>query len=185
MKYWPSSARCGPTTGPPLRTSQLVAANNTSPARSPVTTPAIAAFRRTTRTSTRASRSFVSVAMRRLLDEFEESLQELSLGAAPQEGQREEQGQVADHREAPARQEAAERAVDETDHGAGGGDGVAGQELREQAERRSHHGSALPHEDEGREAQQRPGHQPGRRTERHSVHAGEDLGDAPIEHRRF
>src|SRR5215475_8681761 len=129
MKYCPSSARCGPTTGPPLSTSQLVAMNSASPARSPVTTPAIAAFRRTTRTSTRVSRSFESVVMHRLLDELEEPLQEVPLGAAPQEGQREEQREVADHREAPARQEAAEDTVGKADDAAGGGHGVTGQEL--------------------------------------------------------
>src|SRR5215475_2796598 len=127
MKYCPSSARCGPTTGPPLSTSQLVATNSASPARSPVTTPAIAAFRRTTRTSTSVSRSFESLAMHGLLDELEEPLQEVPLGAAPQEGQRQEQREVADHREAPARQESAEGAVGEADEAAGSGHGIAGQ----------------------------------------------------------
>src|SRR5258706_1908231 len=101
MKYWPSSDKCGPTTRPPLSTSQLVATNTASPARSPVTTPATTALSRTTRTSTRASGSFASRAMGALLDELEEAFEQPQLRAAAQDRQREEQHRVAEEREAP------------------------------------------------------------------------------------
>src|SRR5262245_57033301 len=57
MKNWPSRERWGPTTCPPLSTSQLVPTKSAMPASNPTTMARRTAFTRRTRVSIRCSQS--------------------------------------------------------------------------------------------------------------------------------
>src|SRR5262245_59466711 len=122
MKNWPSRARCGPTTGPPLMTSQLVAMKTTSP----VTIPCTTALRRRAWARTTSYRGLgVSAMAFRGLEIFEETPQRQAFGAALGDGQVEEDGGVPQEREGPAQHEPGEHSVAEAQHAAGPGDAIA------------------------------------------------------------
>src|SRR5437867_939644 len=181
MKNWPSSARCGPTTRPPFRMSQLVATNRASPAMRPVTKPTITAFSRTTRTRTRSVSFFASRAMGALLDELEEAFEQMELRAAAQDGQREEERDVAEEGERPPGEETDAEPVDETEHATPWSWRISRQELAEKVEIRPDHQASLEHEDHGGEEEEQPAHRAGGDAEGHAVDPGEDLGD-PLVH---
>src|SRR4029453_18102290 len=105
--------------------SQLVATNTASPAMRPVTRPTITAFSRTTRTRTRSPSSFASRAMSALLDELEEAFEQMKLRAAAQNGQREEERDIAEEREGPPGEESDPEPVEEAEDAARRSDRVA------------------------------------------------------------
>src|SRR5438034_2413223 len=161
--------------------SQLVATNTASPAMRPVTKPTITAFSRTTRTRIRSSSFFASRAMGALLDELEEAFEQMELGAAPQDGQREEERNIAEEGERPPSEESDPEPIEEAEHAARRRHRISRQELAEESEIGPDHQASLEHEDHGGEEEGPPAHRAGGHAEGHAVDPGEDLGD-PLVH---
>src|SRR5262249_31914453 len=142
--------------------------------------PATTALSRIARTSTTDSSSFSPLAMANLLDELEEPLQQTELSPAAQHGERQQQGDVAERREAPPAREPRREAIDEAEEAAARRDVIARKELAEEAEMRADHCASLDQEDQGGEREQHARDGSGGGAEGDSVDPREDGGDAPL-----
>src|SRR5690349_18069497 len=184
MKNCPRSARCGPTTGPPLRTSQRVATKRTSPPTRPSTMPCTVALSRTIRATRRLSivrGSSIPISIGRVLDELEEAAQQAALDAPARQRHVEEEGRVPEEREAPPDHAAHEGAVQQPHQRPRRRHSVAGEILAEQAEGGPDHRPALDDERHGREEERQAGRGADRARERDAVQAREELGDVRLE----
>src|ERR671918_735082 len=184
MKNCPSKARCGPTTCPPLRTSQLVAMKIAKPKSRPTTTPCTRAFRYRSWTRTascRAACRLSSAMTAALRGRQQQRPGELPPGARALLGAYHEQHRgVPQEPEAPAADEASEKTVGQSEQAAAHGDAIAREVLAEERQGRADGVPALRHEEEGRRQQNRAGDRPDGESERHRVDLLERLGERSL-----
>src|SRR4030095_15948827 len=188
MKNLARRPRWGPTTGPPLSTSQLVATKITSPPRRPVTRPCTMAFSRMIRVRTTYSRRLSPgpMAARPAVgtgrgaapgrsEVLKELSHEVSLGPALACRQVHEHGGIAKEGRRPAPNETDDDAVEQPDHAARRAHHVPGEVLAQQRQAGADDVASLGDENQRAQQEREPAGESERDPEGDAVELAERL----------